>query len=110
MTRVNALFVCGKNRLRSPTAEHVFASWPGVETASAGVGNDADVLVNAELLAWADLIFVMELVHRRKLTARFRSELASKRVICLDIPDDFDYMASELIDLLQARVRRFLPA
>ena len=59
----------GKNRLRSPTAEHVFASWPGVETASAGVGNDADVLVDAEVLAWADLIFVMEPVHRRKLTA-----------------------------------------
>jgi len=108
--RVNVLFICGKNRLRSPTAEQVFASWPGVETSSAGVGNDADVLVDAELLDWADLIFVMEPVHRRKLTARFRSELASKRVVCLDIPDDFDYMAPELIELLQARVRRFLPA
>lgn len=110
MTGMNVLFICGKNRLRSPTAEQVFASWPGVETASAGVGNDADVLVDAELLAWADLIFVMEPIHRRKLTARFPAELARKRVICLDIPDDFDYMAPELIDLLQTRVRRFLPA
>ena len=24
----NVLFVCGKNRLRSPTAEQVFADWP----------------------------------------------------------------------------------
>lgn len=107
---MNVLFICGKNRLRSPTAEQLFASWPGVETASAGVGNDADVPVDAELLAWADLIFVMEPVHRRKLTARFRSGLASKRVICLDIPDDFDFMAPELIERLQAKVRRFLPA
>ncbi|MGP0013866.1 low molecular weight protein tyrosine phosphatase family protein [Pseudomonas sp.] len=107
---MNVLFICGKNRLRSPTAEQVFASWPGVETSSAGVGNDADVLEEAEQLDWPDLIFVMEPVHRRKLTARFRSELASKRLVCLDIPDDFDYMAPELIELLQARVRRFLPA
>lgn len=36
----NLLFICTQNRLRSPTAEQVFAEWPGVETASAGLGND----------------------------------------------------------------------
>jgi predicted protein tyrosine phosphatase len=30
----NLLFLCSRNRLRSPTAERVFADWPGVETAS----------------------------------------------------------------------------
>jgi UDP-N-acetylmuramyl pentapeptide synthase len=35
------LFVCSRNRLRSPTAEQVFADWPGVETASAGLSPDA---------------------------------------------------------------------
>ena len=49
----NILFICGKNRLRSPTAEHVFADWPGIETASAGTGQDADCPVSAELIAWA---------------------------------------------------------
>lgn len=34
MTRV--LFVCSRNRRRSPTAEHVFRNVPGIETASAG--------------------------------------------------------------------------
>jgi hypothetical protein len=38
-----ALFIGTQNRLRSPTAENVFASWPGVETDSAGLGNDANV-------------------------------------------------------------------
>ena len=33
----NPLFICSRNRLRSPTAEAVFAAWPGVETASAGL-------------------------------------------------------------------------
>jgi len=27
----NILFVCSRNRLRSPTAEAVFATWPNVE-------------------------------------------------------------------------------
>jgi len=28
----NLLFLCSRNRLRSPTAGRVFADWPGVET------------------------------------------------------------------------------
>ena len=36
------LFLCSRNRLRSPTAEQVFASRPGVETASAGLAPDAE--------------------------------------------------------------------
>jgi predicted protein tyrosine phosphatase len=41
-----ALFICTQNRLRSPAAEHVFASWPGVETDSAGLGADATVALS----------------------------------------------------------------
>ncbi|HEV7269046.1 low molecular weight protein tyrosine phosphatase family protein [Pseudoxanthomonas sp.] len=106
----NVLFVCTQNRLRSPTAEHVFAGWPGVETASAGLGNDAEVPVSPELLAWADVVFVMEKVHRNRLSAKFKRHLNGKRVICLDIPDDYDYMAPALVRLLEQKVTRFLPA
>ena len=31
----NVLFVCSQNKLRSPTAEQIFAEWPGIEVASA---------------------------------------------------------------------------
>lgn len=104
------LFVCAQNRLRSPTAEQVFADWPGVETASAGIHRDASVPVSPELLAWADLIFVMERRHRSKLSHTFRPHLRGKRIVCLEIPDDFDYMNEGLIRLLKARVPRYLPA
>jgi predicted protein tyrosine phosphatase len=40
---MRVLFVCGRNRCRSPTAEQWFADWPGVETASAGLSPDADI-------------------------------------------------------------------
>lgn len=107
---LKVLFICGKNRLRSPTAEDVFANWPGVETSSAGISHDADTPVSPELLAWADLVFVMERTHRAKHSARFKAHLASKRVICLDIPDDYDFMEPALVALLNDRVRRHLPA
>lgn len=106
----HVLFICTQNRLRSPTAEQVFASWPGIETQSAGLGNDAGNPVSPELLAWADLIFVMENAHRNKLSKKFRAFLGGKRVICLDIPDEYDHMDPMLVQLLRVKVSRFLPA
>ena len=103
------LFVCGKNRLRSPTAEQVFAEWPGVETSSAGVNRDADSPVTGELIAWADIILVMERAHGAKLKAKFQAHLRGKRLACLGIPDLYDYMAPDLVNLLRAKVPRYLP-
>lgn len=100
----NLLFICSQNRLRSPTAEHLFSDWPGVETASAGLKPDAEVPVTPELLAWADVVFVMEAVHRRRLAQRFGPSLRGKRVVCLDIRDDYDFMDPALVALLRARV------
>lgn len=107
MTRV--LFLCSQNRLRSPTAEQVFCSWEGLEVASAGLNNDAENPVSPELLEWAQLIFVMEKAHRNRLGQKFRRHLNGKRVICLDIPDDYDFMDPGLVALLKARVPRYLP-
>lgn len=105
---IRALFICSRNRLRSPTAERVFADWPGVETDSAGLAPDAEVRVSAEQLDWATLIFVMEKSQRSKLTRQYRQVLAGKRVICLDIPDDYAYMQAELVSLLQRKVPALL--
>lgn len=106
MTR--ALFLCTHNRLRSPTAEHVFASWPGVETDSAGLGADADIPLSPEQLVWAEIVFVMEKRHKARLSSRFRRHLNGKRVICLDIPDEYAFMQPELVQLLEAKAGRFL--
>jgi predicted protein tyrosine phosphatase len=104
----NVLFVFSANRLRSPTAEQVFSTWPGIETDSAGISNGADVLLSSEQVEWADIIFVMEKTHRNKLNRKFRSSLNSKRVICLDIPDDYEFMDPVLVRMLESRAGRFL--
>ncbi len=110
-TRIRTvLFVCSQNRLRSPTAEQVFSCREGLEVESAGTNHDAENPLTAELLLWADIIFVMEKAHRGKLQRRFRPALAGKRVICLDIPDNYAFMQPELVQLLEARVSRHLPA
>jgi predicted protein tyrosine phosphatase len=86
----------------------VFSSWPGVETDSAGLGNDASVPLSPEQIDWADIIFVMEKTHKNRLSAKFRKYLGGKRVICLDIPDDYVFMQAELIALLKAKAGAFL--
>ena len=105
----NVLFVCSANRLRSPTAEQVFSTWPGIETDSAGISSGASVPLSSEQIEWADIIFVMEKAHRTKLTRKFRSSLNGKRIICLDIPDDYEFMDPILVRILESRVGRFLP-
>ena len=106
----NILFLCSRNRWRSPTAEQIFAGRPGIAVASAGIARDADTPLTAELLRWADIIVVMEKTHRRKLQQRFRSALSGQRLICLDIPDDYAFMDPALVALLEKRMARYLPS
>lgn len=101
------LFVCSQNRLRSPTAEQVFSGRPGFEVASAGLNPEAETPVSADLLEWADVVFVMERAHRNKLSKKFRAQLGSKRIICLDIPDEFEFMDPALVRLLEAKAGPF---
>ena len=98
------LFICSANRLRSPTAEQVFADYPDLEVASAGLSHDSAEPLTPEHLEGVDTIFVMEKAHRTKLSKHFRRYLGGARVICLDIPDDYAFMQPELIELLKARV------
>ncbi|RWE47904.1 low molecular weight protein tyrosine phosphatase family protein [Mesorhizobium sp.] len=102
------LFVCSQNRLRSPTAEQVYSTRRDIEVASAGTNYDADTPLTYELVAWADVIFVMEKTHRTKLQKKFKDSLKAAKVICLDIPDDYEFMDPELIALLKGRVSRYL--
>ncbi|QDU21017.1 hypothetical protein [Urbifossiella limnaea] len=52
----------------------------------------------------------MEPAHRAKLARSFPAALRGKRVVCLDVPDDYGYMALEMVRLLRDRVARAVPA
>ena len=105
---MRVLFLCSQNRLRSPTAEMVFADWPGVECTSAGTNRGADTPLSPELVEWAEIIFCMERQHQRKLLASFQAQLKAARVICLGIPDNYRFMQPELVTVLQKKVGPYL--
>lgn len=106
---MNVLFVCGRNQWRSPTAESIFAGVDGIEVDSAGLDRDAVVRLTDTAVMWADLIFVMEKNHRTKVQRQFRKCLAGTRVICLEIPDRYEFMDAELVILLKQKVTPHLP-
>jgi predicted protein tyrosine phosphatase len=102
------LFVCSRNRLRSPTAEAIFSAFEGVEALSAGTNPDAENPVSADLIEWAEVVFAMESVHRRRLLKRFGSLLRAKRIVVLGIPDNYKYMEPELVRILKKTVAPYL--
>ena len=105
----NVLFLCSQNKLRSPTAEMIFTDHPGIEVDSAGLNNDATVPLSEEQIEWADIIIVMETAHRYRLNRKFKTSLAGKRIVVLNIPDEYDYMDPVLVRLLKLRCAPYFP-
>ncbi|MGF1552068.1 MAG: low molecular weight protein tyrosine phosphatase family protein [Paracoccaceae bacterium] len=100
---MRVLFVCGRGRARSPTAAQVFADWPGVSTDFGGVSPDADDVLSADQIEWADLIVAMENRHRTRLSERYRAAMRGRRVVVLGVPDRYAFMAPDLVTVLRER-------
>lgn len=101
---MNILFICSRNKWRSRTAETIFQNDQRFNVRSAGTENSARVRVSEKHISWADLIFVMEKHHKQKITERFRALLNGKRIVILNITDDYEYMDEELIEMLKVSV------
>ncbi|RJE90263.1 protein tyrosine phosphatase [Paenibacillus sp. 1011MAR3C5] len=102
------LFLFSRNKWRSLTAEKIFSAYPMYDVRSAGTEENARIKVTSGHIGWADLIFVMETKHSRRLRSKFNDEVADKPIIRLDIPDDYKYMDEELIELLKSRVSEYI--
>jgi predicted protein tyrosine phosphatase len=98
------LFVCSQNRIRSLTAERIFAGVDGFQARSAGTQPNARIVVTEGHIGWADIIFTMEKSHWNLLRQKFGAALDGKRVIALHIPDEYQFMQPELIDELKIKV------
>jgi len=102
------LFVCSENRLRSATAEAVFSEYEGVEAIGSGTNKDAATPVSGDLIEWADVILVMETIHRDKISTKYKKILKGKHLAVLDIPDNYKRMQPELIQLLEAKISKYV--
>jgi len=108
MHKFHILFVCGRNQWRSPTAERVYRDDPRVQVRSAGVSVKSNHQVSAKDLAWADLVFVMERRHKSRILGAFGGHPNFPPIVSLDIPDEYEFMDKELIELIREGVESHL--
>ncbi|MCB2095815.1 MAG: hypothetical protein KDE11_15560 [Rhodobacteraceae bacterium] len=105
---MKVLFVCTANKLRSPTAEDLFKGRPGFDVLSAGTSTEAPRPLTRELVASADLIFVMESHHRERIRKKFRQRPRDEAIITLHIPDEYERNDPVLIKLLEEKAGPYL--
>jgi len=105
---MNILFICSRNKKRSLTAQTIFLKERAFTVASAGTEESARVKVSAKLIEQADIIFVMEKVHKEKIMLKFGDLLNDKKIIVLNIPDEYEYMEDELVKMLRDQVQAYI--
>lgn len=96
------LCVCSAGLLRSPTTAVVLCQEPyNYNTRAAGIDEDfALIPVDSVLLAWAEEIICMTEEQRVRLEQMVKGK---KPVICLKIPDNFEYRNDELMKMIRER-------
>jgi protein-tyrosine phosphatase len=105
--RPNILFVCGRNKRRSRTAEYIFKNDSRINIRSAGLSEKSERLISEKDVLWSDLILVMEDKHKTRIRKLYR-HLSLSPIEVLDISDDYDYLDQELIDILENKVNFIL--
>ena len=107
-TNTNVLFICSRNKWRSPTAEKIWRKNQDLNVRSAGTSPKAKKTVSSNDIRWADIILVMEQKHKNRLKARFTRLIEHKSIHVLDITDDYKYMDQELVTILEEFVSNYL--
>lgn len=105
--KVNILFVCGRNKRRSKTAELIFRNDTRFDVRSAGFSPNSPHQLSLHDINWADIIFVMEDAHKSRLRKAYRG-IDLPRIEVLHIEDEYEFMDEELVDLLKAGVNAYL--
>ena len=101
------LFVCSAGLLRSATAARIYAS--KYNTRAAGSAYYALVPVNDALIAWADEIVFVNQHNRDEVDKTYDLEELGlqKKIVVLDIPDDYGYMHPKLIESFKEQYEDF---
>ncbi len=87
--------------MRSITAQEIYKNDSRFEVKSAGTDSGAATVLTKDLLEWADSVLVMEKHHRNTIRKLFPEIYKSKKIVCLYIPDEYDYMQPELIQVIK---------
>jgi predicted protein tyrosine phosphatase len=108
LKKPRVLFVCRQNKVRSLTAEHLYRVRPDLEVRSAGTVTFAKNQLTEDLMAWADAVFVFDESQIEAMKRRFGKKDFGKPVVCLGLPDTFDYKSQQLVLKLTAKLEPYL--
>ncbi|MCF0074653.1 protein-tyrosine-phosphatase [Dyadobacter sp. CY261] len=103
MPRPNLLVVCGKNKRRSRTAEYIFKNDDRFNIRSAGLSPQSNRKISEGDLNWADVALVMESDHKAKIRELY-NHLELPPIEVLDIPDEYEFMDKELVEILASKI------
>ena len=95
---MNSLFICNQARNRSKTAAELV---PGARYA--GLFSEEHP-VTAELMEWADHIYVFEEIQKEYLRERFPLIARRKPITNLKVPDIYDYGTKALGEAIKERL------
>jgi predicted protein tyrosine phosphatase len=108
MNKLKILFVCGMNKKRSLTAHMIYKNDSRVEVRSAGVSPSSNTKLTEAHIEWADLILVMEKKYKERIMEIFKRRKKFPRVVSLDIPDEYEYMDNELVQIVKTSTEPYL--
>lgn len=92
------LCVCSAGLLRSPTTAIVLQREFGFNTRAAGLSTEyALIPVDDVLLEWADEVVVMETWMAQELEGKH------DKIVCLSVPDNFEYMNETLQNIIKTK-------
>lgn len=108
LVKKRVLFVCNQNRVRSLTAQQLYRGRPDLEVQSAGITEHARVPLTQELFEWADHVFVFSKGQQRAIKRRYGDVFDTKPVVCLRLPDRFEYKSPKLVMALREKLGPYL--
>lgn len=104
---LKALTVCSGGVLRSPTTATLLSQLYNYNTRSCGTEDYALVPLSKELVAWADIVICAEHYHYGEvmnvMDNVYLETEARPLIYVLEVPDEYDYMHPELVELVKAK-------
>lgn len=102
------LVVCSRNKRRSLTAEYMYKNDQRLEIRSVGTSPVARIKIKESDVRWADVILCMESKQKEIVVDSFGKNNVSLNIVVLDIEDKYEFMDTELVEILKNEIEEFL--
>lgn len=86
----------------------MYEGFPRYRVRSAGTEKNARIRITEGHIGWADLIFTMEKRHIERMKDKFPSAMRDKRIVCLHIDDNYQFMDSPLQEILREKLKPYI--